>query len=245
MNSTVNVADVERWASAIGGAALAAFGIKQLKQQRSPTGAALAAAGSALIYRGATGHCHMYAAAGINTARDTSNTHDALAGNRAVNVDEVATVNASADALFGFWRRFAELPRFMTNLVSVTEIDDRRSWWVVKAPAGRTVQWVAEITQEIPGELIAWRTLDDADVISAGTVGFRELPSGRGTEVRVRMQYEPPVGKAGATLAWMLGHDPASAIREDLRRFKQLMETGEVSTTQGQPRGEQSILNYA
>jgi uncharacterized membrane protein len=243
MNSTVNVAGVERWASALGGAALTALGLKQLKD-RSPAGAALAAAGSALIFRGATGHCHVYAAAGINTADDHDDTRASLSGGRGVNVEEVATINANADALYAFWRRFTLLPRFMANLVSVTEIDDRRSRWIVKAPAGRTVQWDAEIINEIPGEVIAWRTLSGADVVSAGSVRFIAQPAGRGTEVRVRMQYEPPAGKVGATVAWLLGHDPAAVIREDLRRFKQLMETGELPTIEGQPRGKQSILNY-
>jgi uncharacterized membrane protein len=243
MNSTVNVAGVERWASALGGAALTALGVKQLKD-RSPAGAAIAAAGSALMLRGATGHCHLYAAAGINTANGHGDTHAALEGGRAANVEEVATINCTSDALFAFWRCFALLPRFMTSIVSVTEIDNRRSRWKVKAPAGRTVQWDAEIVNEIPGELIAWRTLSDADVVSVGSVRFVPLALGRGTEVRVRLQYDPPAGKVGATIAWLLGHDPAAVIREDLRRFKQLMETGEVPTIEGQPRGRQSIFNY-
>ena len=243
MNSTVNMAEVERWASALGGAALTAFGIKQLKD-RSPAGAAMAAAGSALMFRGATGHCHFYAAAGINTANDQDDTRAALGGGRGINVEEVTTINAKSDALFAFWRSFTLLPRFMVNLVSVTEIDDRRSRWVVKAPAGRTVQWDAEIINEVPGELIAWRTLSGADVVSAGSVRFVPLAAGRGSEVHVRMQYNPPAGRVGAAVAWMLGRDPAAVIREDLRRFKQLIETGEVPTTDGQPRGKQSILNY-
>ena len=242
-NSTVNVAGVERWASALAGAALTAYGVKQLRD-RLPAGAALAAAGGALIYRGATGHCHVYAAAGINTAGDRDDTRDALSGSRGVNVEEVVTINADADALFAFWRRFEMLPSFMTHLVSVTEIDSRRSHWVARAPAGRTVQWDAEIINEIPGELIGWRTLDGADVVSAGSVRFRPATGWRGTEVRVRLQYDPPAGKVGATVAWLFGHDPAGTIREGLRRFKQLIEAGEAATTEGQPRGKQSMLNY-
>src|ERR1043165_3654232 len=122
MTSTVNVADVERWASAIGGAALTAYGIKQLKD-RSPAGAALTAAGGALIYRGATGHCPVYSATGVNTAGDRDDTREALAGARGVNVEEVVTINASADALYAFWRRLDLLPQFMNHLVSVTELD--------------------------------------------------------------------------------------------------------------------------
>src|SRR4029079_8846359 len=173
MNSTVNVAGAERWASAIGGAALAAFGAKQLKD-RSPAGAALAAAGSMLIMRAATGHCHVYAAAGINTARDEGDTRAALAGARGINVEEAVTINADADSLFAFWRKFSLLPRFMKNLFSVPELDDRRSRWIVKAPGGRTVQWDAEIINEIPGEVIACRTPSCAHVVSPGSA-----PSGR------------------------------------------------------------------
>lgn len=242
MTSTVNVADFERWASALGGAALTAYAIKQLRD-RSPAGAALAAAGSALIYRGATGHCAVYAATGINTA-DAGDTREALAGARGVNVEEVVTINASADRLYEFWRQFELLPRFMKHLVAVEQLDNRRSRWVAKAPAGRTVEWHAQIINDVPGELISWHTVPESDVVSAGSVRFKPSAGRRGTEVRVRLQYDPPAGKVGATVAWLLGHDPAASIREDLRRFKQLIEAGEVATNEGQPRGKQSILNY-
>src|SRR6185436_16293169 len=152
MTSTINVADVERWASALGGAALTAYGIKQLKE-RSPAGAALTAAGSALMYRGATGHCPMYAAAGINTASDRVGTREALGGARGVLVEEAVTIGAPADRLYSFWRNLEQLPRFMDHLVSVRQIDARRSHWVAKAPRKRTVEWDAEIITDIPGEL--------------------------------------------------------------------------------------------
>src|SRR6185503_13173900 len=169
-------------------------------------------------------------------------TRTALAGGRGVNVEEVVRINRPAYELFRYWRNFEVLPTFMNHLVAVEQLDSKHSHWVAKAPAGRTVEWDAEIINEIPDELIAWRTLAGADVTSAGSVRFR--PVAGGTEVRVRLQYEPPAGKVGATVAWLLGHDPSRTIREDLRRFKQLMETGEVPTTVGQPRGKQSILNY-
>jgi uncharacterized membrane protein len=240
MSSTTNVAEVERWASALGGAALTVFGVKQ----RSVAGAMIAASGGALIYRGATGHCPVYAAAGVNTAGDVYDSKVALGGARGVNVEEAVTINESADALYRFWRNFENLPRFMRFLVSVRQLDDRRSHWVARAPACRTVEWDAEIINEVPGELIGWRTLDGADVVSAGSVRFKSAAAGRGTEVHVRLQYEPPAGKVGAAVAWMLGHEPSQTIREDLRRLKQLRETGEVPTIEGQPRGRQSMLNY-
>jgi uncharacterized membrane protein len=240
MTSAVNVADVERWASAVGGALLTAYGIKQLKE-RTPSGAAIAAAGGALIYRGATGHCAMYAATGINTASEE--TRARLSGRRGVNVEEVVTINASPAELYVFWRNLELLPRFMDHLVSVTQLDSFHSHWIAKAPAGRRIEWDAEIINDIPGELIGWRTLPGSELISAGSVQFKRA-TGRGTEVHVRLQYDPPAGKVGATIAWLLGHDPSRSIREDLRRFKQIMEAGEVPTIERQPRGKQSILNY-
>ena len=236
MRIETNVAEVERWASALGGAALAAYGIKQIRE-RSAAGAFLAAAGGTLIYRGATGFCPVYSAAGISTADDEFDTREQLAGSRGVNVDEVVTIHRRADELYRFWRDFAHLPSFMQNLVSVTPLDALRSHWTAKAPAGRTVEWDAEIINEIPDELIGWRTLDGADVVSAGSVSFKPVAGSRGTEVRVRMQYNPPGGKLGSAVAWLFGQEPSQTIREDLRRFKQLMETGELPTTKGQPRG--------
>ena len=241
MTADVNVAGVERWASALGGAALAAYGVKQMREERSVAGAMIAAAGGALIARGGSGHCPVYAAAGFNTA--DSDARAELRGRRGVDVEEVVTINAPAEQLFGFWRDFSQLPAIMEHLVSVQQMDYRRSHWVAKAPAGRTVQWDAEIINEIPGELLGWRTLEGADVVSAGSVQFKRATGGRGTEVRVRLQYDPPAGKVGTTVAWMLGHEPSQTIREDLRRFKQLMETGEVPTVAGQSRGKSSILN--
>jgi uncharacterized membrane protein len=238
MTSETNVAEVERWASALGGAAMAALGMKRLKEERSAAGVLMTAAGSALIYRSATGFCPVYAAAGIDTATDRHDTRRALGGPAGVHVEESVTINRDAGELYDCWRRFDDLPRFMSHLISVRTVNRRLSHWVAKAPAGRKVEWDAEVINDVPGELIGWRTVDGADVVSAGSVQFKRAPAGRGTEVRVHLQYDPPAGKAGATVAWLLGYEPTQTIREDLRRFKQLMETGEVPTTHGQPRGK-------
>lgn len=244
MTSDVNVADVERWASALGGAALAAFGIQQSIRERSVGGAIMAAAGGTLIYRGATGHCPMYAAAGINTAEGGSDTRAALGGARGVNVEDAVTINRPLGDLYRFWRDFEQLPRFMQHLKSVRKLDDRRSHWVAKAPGRRTVEWDAEIINDVADKMISWRTIGDSDVTSAGSVHFDDAGPDRGTVVRVKLQYAPPGGKLGAWAAWAFGEEPSQQIHEDLRRLKQLLETGEVPTTKGQPRGKQSILNY-
>jgi uncharacterized membrane protein len=241
MNTQTNIAGAERWATAIGGAALAVYGLKRIRDERSMPGAMITAAASALIARSATGFCPAYAAAGINTAERQYNTREALGGRRGVAVDEAVTINRPASELYRFWRNFSELPRFMNHLVSVScSRDQRFSHWVAKAPAGRTVEWDARVINDVPNELIGWRTLGKADVVSAGSVRFIEMDRGRGTQVRVHLQYEPPIGKLGATVAWLLGHEPSQTIREDLRRFKQIMEAGEVPTTKGQPRGGRS-----
>jgi uncharacterized membrane protein len=238
MMSETNVAQPERWASALGGAALAVRGIKQGVKERSIAGPVMAAAGAALIYRAATGHCPMYAAAGISTADSRYDTRVALGGPRGILVEEAVTINRPPTELYEYWRTLERLPSFMENLVSVKRLDARRSHWTARGPAGRLVEWDAEIINDIPSELIAWRTLDGADVVSAGSVHFHRAGGGRGTEVRVRMQYDPPGGKVGAAVARLFGEDPSQTIREDLRRFKRLIEAGEVPTIKGQPRGK-------
>jgi uncharacterized membrane protein len=237
MRDRINVADAERWVYALGGAALAAYGLKRLRDDRAVAGAMLAAAGSGLICRSASGYCPVYDAAGIETAHDRDDTRVALGGRRGIHVKEAVTINKPAAELFRCWRRFDQLPRFMHHVAAVEVLDERRSRWTVKAPARRTVEWDAEIVNEVEGELIGWRTLAGADVVSAGSVRFRPGVDGRGTEVLVHLQYQPPAGRSGAVVAWLLGQEPSQTIREDLRRFKQLMEAGEFPTIHGQPRG--------
>ncbi len=138
------------------------------------------------------------------------------------------TINRPPDEVYAFWRNFENLPRFMEHLESVRVLDDRRSRWTAKAPAGRTVEWDAEITDDEPGARIAWRSTEGADVPNAGQVRFLPAPGGRGTELHVEMRYDPPVGKLGTVVAKLFGEEPALQVDGDLRRFKQVMETGEV-----------------
>ena len=147
---------------------------------------------------------------------------------RAREVTKAITVNRSPDEVYRFWRNFENLPQFMSHLESVRVIDDRRSHWKAKAPAGKSVEWDAQITQDIPGELIAWESLEGADVANAGSVRFANAPGGRGTELVVNMHYDPPAGPLGAVVARLFGEEPGQQVDGDLRRFKQVMETGEV-----------------
>lgn len=232
----VNITQTERIASAIGGGILAAAGLKR----RSPFGVALALVGGDLLRRSITGHCYAYEALGINTAskgQDSDST--SVAHRTGTRVDKSITIARPRQEVYDFWHDLTNLSRFMRNVESITQLEGNRSHWTVKAPAGRTVEWDAIIHNEIPGEMIAWRSLPGASVDNAGSVWFREAPAGRGTEVRVELQYNPPAGKIGAAVASLWGKDPATQIQADLHRLKQILETGEIPTTEGQPRGQQ------
>jgi uncharacterized membrane protein len=147
---------------------------------------------------------------------------------RGIRVKKAITVSRSPEEAYRLWRNFENLPRFMAHLDSVRMMDDRRSYWRAKAPLGATVEWVAEITDDRPNELIAWRSLQDADVANAGQVRFLPLPGGRGTEVHVELNYDPPGGIVAATFAKLFGEEPSEQVDGDLRRFKQVLEVGEV-----------------
>ena len=145
------------------------------------------------------------------------------------------TINRAPADLYRFWRDFQNLPRFMPHLSSVRVDTARHSHWVAQGPAGTTVEWDAEITDDRPDALIAWRSLAGADVDHAGSVRFEAAPGGRGTFVRVCMEYHPPGGALGTVVATLFGEEPGQHMHEGLRRFKQLMEAGETATTAGQP----------
>jgi uncharacterized membrane protein len=139
--------------------------------------------------------------------------------------------------VYRFWRNLENLPRFMQHVESVRFTADQRSHWVVEGPLGRPVEWDAEIVEDVKNERIAWASIPGSTVKNSGRVEFRDAPGGRGTEVRVSMIYNPPGGSAGAAVAKLFGRDAATEIREDMRRFKQIMEAGEAPTNDGQPSG--------
>jgi len=241
----VNVGRVERWLSMAAGGALAAYALKR----RQVPGGAAAIAGAALLYRGATGHCDVYQALGINRsdarngggygtgviADRGSDTRTQLGGNRGIHVEESVTINRPLGDLYRFWRDFENLPKFMNHLESVAMRDEGVSHWVAKGPAGMRVEWDARIINEVSNKVIGWQSLEGSTISTAGSVNFDQDP--HGTRVTVNLQYNPPGGRLGAAVAKLFGEEPNQTIREDLRRFKQLMETGEIPTTQGQHSG--------
>lgn len=143
---------------------------------------------------------------------------------------KIVTINCPRDHLFAVRRDFSNLPKFLDNVICVENLDGGRSRWTVRAPGGRSVEWTSVITEETPGELIAWTTEEGADVRNSGRIEFRDAPGGRGTWVTATILYDPPAGLVGKIVAKMFQREPAIQARRDLRRFKQFMETGEVAT---------------
>ncbi|MEZ2239489.1 MULTISPECIES: SRPBCC family protein [unclassified Microcoleus] len=212
-----NSSETERWASLIGGGALVLFGLSQ----RSLRGALLAAAGGGLAARGL----------GIGEELKLPDMP------QSIKVEKTVTINKPADELYRFWRDFENLPRFMKHLKYVKVIDESRSHWIASAPMGHSLEWDAEIVREEENRLIAWASVAGAEVENSGFVRFQPGPEGRGTEVKVVLEYNPPGGAITATVAKLFGEAPQQQIADDLGRFKQFMETGEIATTEGQSSG--------
>jgi uncharacterized membrane protein len=201
-----------------GATALIAYGLSR----RSKAGTAVAAAGGGLL------------------------AYQAFSSQRSKASDTRATflVNASPEQAYQLWRNLENLPRFMAHLKKVRILDDRRSQWTASGPMDRAVQWSAEIIDDAPNQHISWRSLPGSDVDASGAVSFRADPLGRGTYITAEMQYRLPGGALGTGLATIFGKHPEFVVREDLRRFKALLETGEVPTTVGQTHGPRGIHGH-
>ncbi len=206
-----NVGTIERLGSAAAGMALLYLGTRRSRWSRLAE-----AAGTGLLVRGAAGYCPVNALLGREPRAKDSRT--ALAGPRGIHVLESVVVPATPAEAYWFWRDLANLPRFMSHLQRVDVVDSAHSHWVATAPAGMQVEWDAKIINDVEGKLIGWKSLEHADVVSAGSVRFR--PVAGGTEITVHLQYDPPGGKLGNWLAEAFGQSPSQAIRQDLRLLK-------------------------
>jgi uncharacterized membrane protein len=231
----INVGQNERVVSVAAGVILALQGLSR----GSIPGLLTAAVGGMLVYRGVSGHCNMYDKLGIDTAHDGEGMDEREISERGIHVEQSMLINKPAEELYRYWRNFENLPAIMTHLISVRVLEDRRSHWVAKAPriAGGRVEWDAEITADEPNSVIGWRSLPGSEVDHVGQILFQKAMGDRGTEVHVFMDYVPPAGKLGHWVATLFGEAPARQMRDDLRNFKRMMETGEILTTVGQPRG--------
>jgi len=213
-----SVSQVERWLTLATATALITYGFSR----RSLPGMFLAIAATPIAYRGVAGSWpRLHDSA-------TDDTRAALGGVRGIHVREGVRLEKPVAEVYRFWRTLENLPLFMSHLRRVTDLGNGRSHWEAKGPANLKVEWDAEIINDVENRVIGWRSLPGSDVVTAGSVNFTEVRAGRGTQVAVHLQYAPPAGRAGALVASLFGREPSQMIREDLRRFKQLLEAGEI-----------------
>lgn len=229
---STNVGELERMASIAGGVALAFIGLNS----RSTRGLLMMALGGGLVYRGVTGHCHLYEALGVHT-NEPQSPNAAIANAQGVQVVHSVTIQKPAKELYSFWRDFKNLPRFMNHVDSVEILSPIASKWRIDSSFG-PVEWTADIITDTPNEVISWRSREGTTVACAGSIHFKELPALKATQVDLNLRYDAPGARAGAFIASLFGQSPEQFVKEDLRRFKQLMETGEIPTTKGQPVGK-------
>jgi uncharacterized membrane protein len=208
---------------AVSSAVLVGYALKQ----RSWKAAGVALAGAPFAYRQATGSWPL------------ARTEETLP----VTVETSVTIMKPREELYTFWRRLENLPQFMRHLDSVTESGDGTSHWVGRSPLGMKVEWDAEIVEEREGHLLSWRSLPGSQVHNAGSVFFESAPADRGTIVRVSFEIQPPAGPIGRAVGKAMNPMTEQQIKQDLRRFKNLMESGEIPTTDGQPAGKRPAIN--
>lgn len=228
----LNLTRVDRWGHVVGGLSLIAYGLRRA----TPAGGALAGVGGWLLYQAYTGNNPMF-----NPLNIRVNPRPAEARTReTIMIDAALTIARPREQIYRFWREVDNLPRVAPHLRSVEVLDERRSLWRVQVPHGGELEWESEITRDERNREIAWRTTMQRSVTNFGSVQFRDAPGGRGTIVKVHLEYVPPAGALGTAIARITGQSPERMVEEALRRLKQLLETGEIATTEGQPSGRQA-----
>jgi uncharacterized membrane protein len=217
-----NVGTYERWLSAGFGLGLLGLGLRNSSLRNW----IILGAGAGLLYRAATGHCHLYKALGVDTADHS----DAVAvpAQQGVKIEESVVIQRPAGELFEFWRQLDRLPHVFRHLKEVTIRSQRESHWVAEGPYNTDIEWDAELFNERPQELIAWRSLPGGDLETAGSVRFEPRDNGRSTQLTVALKYNPPLGKIGAVISAWLGADPTRMLNEDLQDFKRQVEAGQL-----------------
>lgn len=222
-SSNINVGTAERIASVLLGTAATVYGLRNLN---SFSGIAMAVTGGMLLSRGVSGYCMVNNAVGRNSATKRASAMEAKG---------TFTINKPRAEVYAFWRRLENLPQFMKHLESVTELDQSRSTWKAEIPGGvGSVSWEAEIKEDRPGELITWSSLPGSTIDNAGEVRFQDAPGDIGTEITAHITYRLPAGDIGALAGKLFNPVVENMMNEDLRRFKSILETGEVPTIEGE-----------
>ena len=236
-----NISQIERVLSALGGVALATYGLNR----RNWFGTGLAVIGGLFVVRGATGHSNLYGALNISTAEQKQNfapgiphTVSSIPGRRGVRVQRSMTVLRSPQDLYNYWYDIEKAPLYMDYIESVMKTGERTSHWIAKGPLGTQVEWNAELLEVVPNKLISWHVHGKPITGNAGKVTFEPTPDGHGTVVTLELDFFQFRGALGTSLGNLLGHIPELQVIGTLRHFKELMEAGEIATIKGQPTGE-------
>lgn len=225
-SSRINIGKPERILSVAGAALLLSSGASDIKK-RPVTAFVKALAGGYLLYRGASGHCPLRELIGKTKVQKQPSP---------LLIREALTVNRPRSEVYSYWRQLGNLPLFMKHLVEVNVENEQQSQWKMRLPGGMgTVEWKAEIVEDKANELLSWRSVEGSDIDTAGEVAFSDAPGDRGTEVHVTMYYRAPAGAVGKMAGKLFRKGFEVQVRQDLRRFKQVLETGETSTIEGQP----------
>lgn len=231
----INVGSAERGVSVTLGAALIAFAAAR---RRPLSSLLMAGAGAWLAHRGVTGRCAVYDQLDMGTVHDDDEERLDAGAHDDHSIESAITIGRPAAEVYAFWRRLENVPLFLSHIVSVTERGGGRSLWIARGPGGRTWEWESEILEDRPGELLVWRSMPGSDVHHHGAVRFQDAPAGRGTEVRVGIEFLPPGGAFGRVVARLARRLPEYEVQEDLRRLKQILEAGEAPIA-GFPRGQE------
>lgn len=230
-STLINVDKNERTVWLIAGAALTVFGTAFGIARRNILGALLAAVGGKLLYSGTTGHSPIYRLLGINHAVATNPDAVSVPHEQGIHVSANITIYQDTEALYRYWRDLTNAPQIMSYLQSVEVLDEKRSRWTVKSLVGVPISWESEIINDIPNEVIAWRSLPGSPVANAGAVRFSPSYGNAGTNIQFEMEFAPPGGQVGKAVAKLFGVKPDVKVQEDLRRFKHAVESGEIRLT--------------
>ena len=230
--SEVNVGPVQRGASVVAGTALVVLSLRR----RTLGGALLALAGADLLYRGATGYCHVLAALGIDTAGGNNGGGAAPA---AIEIQRSITIQQPREEVYRRWRDPESQPLVWSHVAEITDATEEGAHWRIRAPLGRTLEWDMRIVADRGGELIGWRSTS-GHVPNEGTIEFRDAPAELGTEVTLRVRFDPPAGRLGAAAARLFDDPPKLVLAKALRRFKSLLESGEIPSTERNPTARDS-----
>ncbi|HKO87542.1 MAG TPA: SRPBCC family protein [Burkholderiales bacterium] len=230
VKSKVNLTKVDRIGYIAGGVALLGYAIGRPTTVRGGSAAGL---GSWLLYQAYTGYNPMFSPLGIRVNQNPAE-QDAK---ETIVLDEAITINANRDDLFLFWQDEQNLQRIAPRVQSIEKLDATRSRWTIAGPKGAPLVWESEITSQIPGREIAWRTTHKNALTHFGKVIFRDATGGRGSVIGVHLEYVSPGGALGTAIARMMGQSPQRLVVDTLRNLKQLIEVGEIATTVGQPAG--------